>query len=178
MNKTQGFTLIELMLVMAIIGILAVVGLGSYTQAVIKSRDTQRKSDLNQIARAIELYNNDVGRYPIDNDDGIDPIDNDDGKMRCNEVDLCEPSIYAVLNGATATYMDKVPIDETAGQVYYYKSDGGSFALYAALVNSKDRDVVEDADGNKTNWDSDLVTCGTGISCNYKLTETGLIRTK
>ena len=52
--------MIELILVMAIIGILSVIGIGSFTQATVKSKDTQRKNDLNQIAKALELYYNDA----------------------------------------------------------------------------------------------------------------------
>ncbi len=51
MKKHSGFTLIELMVVMAIIAILATVGLSAYTGYIQKGRDTARID----IARTIEL---------------------------------------------------------------------------------------------------------------------------
>ncbi len=66
-NKEKGFTLMELLIVIAIMGILAAVGLGNFTYSLKKGRDAQRKSDLGQIARALEAYANDnKGAYPAD----------------------------------------------------------------------------------------------------------------
>jgi type II secretion system protein G len=64
-NK-KGFTLIELLVVIAIIGILAAVVLVSLNSARQRSRDARRLSDVRQIMTALELYYNDVGRYPDD----------------------------------------------------------------------------------------------------------------
>ncbi len=161
---------------MSLIAILSIIGIGSYTQATLKSRDTQRKNDLNQMAKAIELFNNDLGRYPN--------IDDISGKMLCPGVDgietECNYSIYAYNNQevtAKAVYMDNIPVDPSSNRDYVYVANDpsvGSFALYAALENTEDRDVVRDADQTVTTWD---VLCGE-VKCNYKLTETGLIRTK
>ncbi len=64
--KNLGFTLIELLVVISIIGILASLTLVSYTGAQKQTRDTQRRSDLNQYRNALENYasaNN--GLYPL-----------------------------------------------------------------------------------------------------------------
>ena len=50
-----GFTLIELLIVITIIGILAGLAFVSYTYAQKKTRDTQRKSDLTQFKKAMEV---------------------------------------------------------------------------------------------------------------------------
>ena len=48
-RKQSGFTLIELMVVMAIIAILATAGLSAYTGYIKKARDTTRMADINAI---------------------------------------------------------------------------------------------------------------------------------
>ena len=65
MNKgKQGFTLIEILIVVAIIAILAsvvLVGLGPTQQA---GRDARRLSDIRQVQNALELFYNKCGYYP------------------------------------------------------------------------------------------------------------------
>ena len=59
-----GFTLIELLVVIAIIGILASVVLASLQSTRERSRDALRKTQLSEIAKAIEMYHSDNGHYP------------------------------------------------------------------------------------------------------------------
>jgi type IV pilus assembly protein PilA len=62
MRNRKGFTLIELIVVVALIMILASIGLGAYVISTIRSNDTKRRSDLSQI-KAVESFNSDAGRY-------------------------------------------------------------------------------------------------------------------
>ncbi|MDP2593150.1 MAG: prepilin-type N-terminal cleavage/methylation domain-containing protein [bacterium] len=54
-NSVSGFTLIELLVVIAIIGLLSSVVLSSLNSAREKARDSKRKSDIEQIAIALQL---------------------------------------------------------------------------------------------------------------------------
>lgn len=62
--KRKGFTLIELLVVIAIIGLLSTLSVVSLNSARGKARDAARKSDMNAISTALELYNVEVGNYP------------------------------------------------------------------------------------------------------------------
>lgn len=55
-RKSHGFTLVELLVAIAIIGVLASVVLVSLQGAKQNSRDTQRKSDLQQVQVALRVY--------------------------------------------------------------------------------------------------------------------------
>lgn len=52
----QGFTLIELMIVVAIIGILAAIALPRFAQMLEKSRESQTQGNLNSIKSAAGIY--------------------------------------------------------------------------------------------------------------------------
>jgi general secretion pathway protein G len=67
--KNKGFSLVELLVVMTIIMVLTVVGMINYGNANKKSRDAKRKSDLESVRVALEMYRQDNGSYPSDEDD-------------------------------------------------------------------------------------------------------------
>jgi len=56
MRRTKGFTLIELMIVVAIIGILAAIGIPRFANLLEKSREGATKGNLNAIRSAISIY--------------------------------------------------------------------------------------------------------------------------
>ncbi len=57
----KGFSLIELLVVISIIGVLVAVAVASYTGAQIKARDARRRSDLKSIQAAMEQYYSTTG---------------------------------------------------------------------------------------------------------------------
>ncbi len=57
-KNPQGFTLIELMVVIAIIAILSVIGITIFSGAQKNSRDAKRKGDIEAISSAIEAHIN------------------------------------------------------------------------------------------------------------------------
>ncbi len=63
--RIRGFTLLELLIVIAIVGILVSIGVVSYSSAQKKARDSRRTSDVKAIQNAWEQYYADnSGTYP------------------------------------------------------------------------------------------------------------------
>lgn len=63
-RNSRGFTLIELMIVMTIIGILASIAAPNYQRSVIKAREAVLMENLYQMRRAIDAYFADHTKYP------------------------------------------------------------------------------------------------------------------
>lgn len=62
MRNNKSFTLIEILVVTTIIGLLAAAAVVTYSQLTKQSRDAKRKTDIEQIRSALEMYrsNNDA----------------------------------------------------------------------------------------------------------------------
>ena len=73
-NQEKGFTLIELMIVVAIMAILASVALPSYQDYTIRSQIAEGLGLAGPAQRALITYNNDHGNFPADNNEaGVGP---------------------------------------------------------------------------------------------------------
>lgn len=65
-NRNSGFTLVELMVVVAIVGIIAAVAFPAYTQYVTKAKRATAKSLLTQVAQRQQQYFMDNKSYTAD----------------------------------------------------------------------------------------------------------------
>jgi general secretion pathway protein G len=133
MIKKNGFTLVELLVVLAILSLLATVGFGQYRTSQKKARDAQRKADLDNIGRAVEMYYNDNGVYPL-GDDGLISVDG--AQIGWDEQLIKEYSDQSVV------YMKSLPIDPADNQHYCYQSTGSYYRVFAVLENENDSDIA------------------------------------
>jgi len=66
LRDKRGFTFIELMVVIAIIGILAAIAIPAYRDSVKKAKEAVLKENLFQLRNLINQYKADKGKYPSD----------------------------------------------------------------------------------------------------------------
>lgn len=168
----KGFTLVELLVVMAIIGILTTLVASNFRNSQIRGRDVVRKSDLKQLSEALDLFYSDHGRYPAANAAGE--------IMGCSYVPT-DPSTSAnctwgddQMGDGNTVYFSTLPVDPVdLTQNYYYRIVDTvlfqSYQIFARLENSKDKSCLE---GNCTAPSSIPLgaDCGTGITCNFAIT--------
>ena len=63
-HSPRGFTLLELMIVMAIMGILITIAQPNLKQSIVRAREAVLREDLYQIRDALDQYYADNGKYP------------------------------------------------------------------------------------------------------------------
>jgi len=63
-QRTPGFTIVELLIVIVVIAILAAIAITAYNGIQPRSRDSSRKAAVSYIVKALEMYYVDKGSYP------------------------------------------------------------------------------------------------------------------
>lgn len=138
-KKQGGFTLLELLIVIVIVGILAFLIVPSLTSGPEKARDSQRKDDLlDKIKPALETYYNENNSYPSSQSSA--------GTPTCVASD--SNCLGSVLTSGGTPYMKTVPSDpkNTGPYVYTYAPTPSgcaagactSYTLTAQLENTSD----------------------------------------
>jgi prepilin-type N-terminal cleavage/methylation domain-containing protein len=155
-NLRKGFTLIEILIVVAIIAILAsvvLVGLGPTQSA---GRDARRVSDLQEIQNGLELYYSKCGFYP--------------GSATCTAgLPTGWAGLQDALTGA-GIGVNTVPNDPTSGKTYDFGTDytastdqGTTYIVEATLENASGTAfqsyTVPGNLGKITGWTGITATC-------------------
>ena len=158
-GSRKGFTLIEILIVVAIIGILASVVLVGLRPAQRLGRDARRLSDLRQIQVVLELYFNKCGFYP--------------GGFDCTDT-IVQPNWTGLRDALTNAGLGvtKLPSDPLNNSTYYYR--------YGASPSSRPTNYVlgaqlEDANNPALRDDVDSLSAGGnifGVDCGFGNPET------
>lgn len=117
MKQKEGFTLVEVLMVIAIIGLLTAAGVYAFTQVKARARDANRTADTDQLAKALDLYFNSEGAYPV----STTPVCIDGTDI-----------VSTALSGAnllSATVADPIYTDTTNCYRYVSDADGETYAI-------------------------------------------------
>lgn len=145
-RSRRGFTLVELLVVMAIMGILAGIVAINYQGYMKSARDGRRKTDLEQIRSALEMFRADCGKYWTG--------------TRFSGEQLLGTSGQGCPTDAVGNVYINLPADPLTTQKYYYISASGtSYSLCATLEK-----VTAPAPTNCPG------TIDCGATCNYEVT--------
>jgi len=139
-NKIRGFTLVELMIVIAIIGVLVTMVLIAIDplRVINDTRDTKDRTELNQVKTALQLYFNENDDYPTD------------AEFITNSGAVNSPP------NLTPTYSKQLPVsitDGVQGTDWDYAESGTDYDAWVVLNNGSDDD--EDS-VTKCSSDTDL----------------------
>lgn len=137
-----AFTLIELLIVIAIIGVLATLIVANFNAARERARDATRKSDLRNIQTALRVYYNDYGRNPCSTN--AFQIRGCSVHASCTSVNACTWGGEFAIASTGQVYMSTLPNDpQTPDRSYHYELDAADPEVYtikACLENANDVD--------------------------------------
>lgn len=140
--KNRGFTLIEVLVAATLVALLSTMGVTGYQAVTRSGRDALRKTDLEQIRSALEIYKSEVSSHNYPSASG------------CDASDLSPSYIYPYPHDSRSP---------TYNYCYAPSSDHKTYSLCAHLENgSSTTDYSTECGGaNK---------CGaSGVNCNYKV---------
>ena len=136
--KRSGFTLIELMVVVGIIGLLSALAVVSLSRQQARSRDARRVGDIDNINTALQSWIDDrkqppyTGSYPATDGTTYNAIDS--GQWDVSSMPTSAPTFMKFLSDFG--YMSKVPLDPINNATsetpysyiyHYYTTDAGTF---------------------------------------------------
>lgn len=158
----SGFTLVELLVVISIIGILSTLILANFNAARERGRDAQRKSDLRNIQTALRLFYNDIGRYPTsENGNIIGCFSNSPVYRACTWGEQWKDPV----NNSTVymSTLPKDPLNTSTNLVQYYYTwvDSDNYILQTCLENKSD--TVCDTTG------ATMPNCNASSGCVYQV---------
>jgi prepilin-type N-terminal cleavage/methylation domain-containing protein len=125
LKKQNGFSLLELLIVILVIIGLATISAVAVNSQRAKARDAKRISDIRQIQTALEFYKSDEGEYPV----VADPI-----ILGKEQVKLCGKAEGGFVSASkecqeASTYMTAIPTDPLSGKDYFYAGTAETYDL-------------------------------------------------
>ncbi len=149
MKKQKGFTLIEMLIVVAIIGILSALVLVGLSQFRLRGRDARRVADLKQVQNALEIYYTRNSSYPVA------PAGTASQKWAALTETITEAGI-----GLNQLPQDPLYTDSNGISYYYQDCNSTQNYVVAATLEDENNQALKDsAQGTGT------ASCTFGIEC-------------
>lgn len=139
-----GFTLIEVLVVIAIIGILVSVAVVTLGGSSTQSRDAQRQADLRNLQQAIETYRSREGRYPAQCD--ATGVGSGGWSGQLGTIYACDDGTNNYIVGLAPEYIPRLPTDPklngtNSGYVYRTNADGSVYKIMAMNTVEADQQL-------------------------------------
>ncbi|MGH8011657.1 MAG: type II secretion system major pseudopilin GspG [Candidatus Binataceae bacterium] len=131
-RSQEGFTLIELMVVILIIGLLATIVVENLRGATDKAKRIKAEADISQLKTALDRYYLDNGRYPS----------TEQGLQALVSQPTGDPAPVDYPDGG---YIEKVPSDPWRNP-YFYQSNGDSYVLKSFGADGAEGGTGKNAD--------------------------------
>lgn len=143
--QIAGFTLIELLIVIAIIALLMAISTFGLAGARQSARDGRRKSDIESIRSALELYRADCDQYPASITAGGVLRGGPGNTGRCSTANV---------------YMQVIPTDPGSAAYRYVQLNSGASYEICATLEQRGSATAQSCGGS--------TTCGSGNTCYHK----------
>jgi type II secretion system protein G len=146
-KRERGFSLIELLIAMAIIGILAAIAIPNLLTAVQRGKQKRTMSDMRALATAIEAYAVDNSQYPLATScpTGLSTI--------IGTVAVIDASSFSLL---TPTYAAQPPKVDGWGAFFQYSNDSANYAILSTGSDKAKQGLTANC-GTTTSFNSDIV---------------------
>jgi len=152
-RKGKGFTLIELMVVIAIILILALIAIPAYRNMQDRARKSRVQSDLRTLANALQMFFTDWNQYPPQTTAARLKNDNAGAELMGLTGATINVSTKMSATGEKGGihYIEKLPIDPfdvNAGSYYYLSDANGTKYVMWSETTAPNEWIYRDSVGN------------------------------
>ena len=106
-TSCRGFSLVELLIVVAVIGLIVAIAVPNLLNAIQRSKQTRTISDMRSISNGLGIYNQDYTKFPL----------------------LASLGPITDVSDTLVPFIGPVPLDDGWYNVLQYKSDGDTYTL-------------------------------------------------
>jgi general secretion pathway protein G len=112
-TSCRGFSLVELLIVVAVIGLIVAIAVPNLLNAIQRSRQTRTISDMRSISNGLGIYQQDYAKFPV----------------------AASLGALTDVSADLVPFIGQVPLEDGWQKVFQYKSDGDTYTLASFGAN-------------------------------------------